>query len=92
MTQDELKKIVTRVAEEVKCESGMTAAQRGFKVEDLREQLGGLGDGDLSAWEISYKTSSVSIGAGPNIRDIAGSLAWEISYKTSSAALPRNKA
>lgn len=89
MTQDELKKLVARVADEVGRESIDTAAKRGFKVEDLREQVTGLGDGDLRAWEISYKTSSA--GVGGRIPDLGGVSAWEISYKTSSMGLPRKE-
>jgi hypothetical protein len=91
MTQEDLKEIVARVTEEVMRESSVTAAQRGFKVDDLRKQVVGLGDGDLSAWEISYKTSLVAVGtpAGRPTLDMPSDLAWEISYKTSSVVFSR---
>ena len=89
MTREELSKIVSLVADEVKCESSAAAAQRAFGVENLREQVGGFVGGDLrAAWEISYKTNSAVIDNAA-VGNIASRLAWEISYKTSSVALPQ---
>lgn len=76
--------LVTRIREELLKEA--SASLGTFEVQDLKTHVEGLGDHMKAAWEISYKTSSVSV-ALPGERVVerpGGERAWEISYKTSS--------
>jgi hypothetical protein len=87
---DDLNDIVTKVTTKVLAEMSASEGvfEKSYGVADLKAHVGGLGKGADSAWEISYKTSSlVNVGqvleAGKLQRAVS---AWEISYKTSAAA------
>lgn len=91
MNEDQIRKIIEKVAAEVNQEA--TRFEKSFGVSDLTSHFKGLSKAGLdNAWTITYTTSDAAIKPNNELINPRFDSAWSISYSTSDASiLAKNK-
>ena len=81
MNDEQIKKLIARVTQEVVSEVQQAEVERGISISELYEHAKKLGGGSLdSAWKITYDTSGR---IADSLVDQIGPSAWKITYDTS---------
>ena len=90
MKEEQIRKIIERVAAEVNQETSVF--EKRYAVSDLTSHFKGLSKGGLdNAWSISYSTSDAAIKPGNDVVNPGLNSAWTISYTTSDANIVSKK-